>query len=202
MSGRSHTPQELDLLREMSNIGAGRAATSLSELVGRRTVSLSVPRVEALPFSEVLELLGGPEVPVVGISLQVRGAFQGDVLLVFSTDDARTLAAVVTGRERGPLDEMGRSALKEAGNIVTSSYLNALASLIGKTLLPSVPALAEDMVGAVIDSLLIAQGEQGDEALVLVNEFTVAEERLVGYFLLLPGPGTLEAWLGAVKTRA
>jgi len=202
MTRRSLSTQELDFLREMSNIGAGRAATSLSELVGRRTVSLSVPRVEALPFSEAMDLLGGPEIPVVGISLQVHGAFQGDVLLVFSTDDARTLAAVVTERKLGPLDDLGRSALKEVGNIVTSSYLNALAGLIGKTLIPSVPALAEDMAGAVMDAFLIAQGEQGDEALVMVNEFAVAEERFVGYFLLLPGPGTLDAWLGAVKARA
>lgn len=202
MSSRGLSPEDLDFLRELSSIGAGHAATSLCKLLGRRKVSLQVPRVEAPAFAEAAELLGGAELPVAGISLAVDGAFSGDVLLVFPIGDAEALAALVTGRERAPLDDLGRSALKEVGNIIASSYLNALAQLLGGRLMPSVPAMAEDMAGAVMDDFLIRQGEHGDQALVLVNEFSVEGERFVGYFLLLPGPGTLQACLEALHVRA
>jgi len=157
--------------------------------------------VEALPFDFVPDLFGGPEAPVVGVSLAVTGAMRADALLVFPEGDAVALAALVSGRGRTPLDDLGRSALKEVGNILTSSYLNALAQMLGGKLMPSIPSLAEDMAGAVVDAVLVEQGRRGDQALVLVNEFSVESERFVGYFLLLPTLDSLEACLEAVRAR-
>jgi chemotaxis protein CheC len=198
---RAFTAEELDILRELSNIGAGHAATSLSSLLSRRRVSLQVPRVEALQFEEVTDLIGGPESPVVGILLEVRGTLSMEVLLLFLEEDAHRLASLVTGRPRIPLDELGCSALKEVGNILTSSYLNALSQLLGGTLLPSIPSLAQDMGGAVLDSVLATQSRHGNCALVLVNEFAVEEERFVGYFMALPDPEGLDALFEAVQAR-
>ena len=49
------------------------------------------------------------------------------------------------------MNEINASTLKEVGNILASAYLNALGSLLHMTLIPSVPLLAYDMAGAVVD---------------------------------------------------
>jgi chemotaxis protein CheC len=93
---------------------------------------------------------------------------------------------------------MARSVLQEVGNILASAYLNALGQLTGLVFLPSVPVFACDMVGAVVDTALIEQGEAGDVALVMETTFDVEGEALAGQMLLLPSPVSLERIFRAV----
>lgn len=207
--------EDLDLLRELSNIGAGHATTSLSLLLGRRPVQLSVPRVEHVVGDDVARLFGGADRPFVGVALDVSGVLRGVVLIAFEPADARTLAGLLTGRGDLELDELGRSAIMEVGNILTSSYLNALAKVLGGAHLPSPPRFREGAAGAaLLEESGGAQGRQAQdlegegsppdggkrEALVLVNEFAVEDARFVGYFFLLPHPGSLQACLRVVRS--
>lgn len=194
--------EEQDVLLELSNIGAGHAVTSLSALLGRRRVSLRVPRVEYIPSARITSLVGGTGLPVVGIALGVRGAFRGDVLIVFRREVALGLAGLVTGRRQDELDEFGVSALEEVGNILASSYLNALAQMLGGQLMPSTPQLWSEVVEEVLEEFRCRQRSKGQAALVLVNEFAVEAERFVGHFLLFPDLGTIEGTLAAVRGPA
>lgn len=192
--------RQQDTLRELSNIGMGHAATSLSQLVGR-TIMLHVPRVMTVDLSEVPDLLGGPERLVAGVILKLEGAAGGNMLLVLPRASAEQLLQILLGPAAGLDDELGVSTLKEIGNILASSYLNALGEMLGMTLYPSIPQLAYDMAGAVIDHVLGELGESGDLALVLETEFSgdeVAAEPIRGHFFLLPDPRTLELVLAAV----
>jgi len=192
--------RQQDTLRELSNIGMGHAATSLSQLVGR-TIMLHVPRVMTVDLSEVPDLLGGPERLVAGVILKLEGAAGGNMLLVLPRASAEQLLQILLGPAAGLDDELGVSTLKEIGNILASSYLNALGKMLGMTLYPSIPQLAYDMAGAVIDHVLGELGESGDLALVLETEFSgdeVAAEPIRGHFFLLPDPRTLELVLAAV----
>lgn len=210
------SPEDLDVLRELSNIGAGHATTSLSRLLGRRPVQLCVPRVEHMVGDDVARLLGGGARPIVGVSLRISGVLHGNVLIAFEPADARALAGLLTGRADADLslDALGRSALMEVGNILTSSYLNALARVLGGRHLPSPPTLQEGTAGAVLQQCAGGSSSHGEdgaslssspllgEALVLVNEFAVEAERFVGYFFLLPHPGSLRACLAAARGGA
>ncbi|ORJ62199.1 chemotaxis protein CheC [Geothermobacter hydrogeniphilus] len=192
--------RQQDTLRELSNIGMGHAATSLSQLVGR-TIMLHVPRVMTVDLSEVPDLLGGPERLVAGVILKLEGAAGGNMLLVLPRASAEQLLQILLGSTVGLDDELGVSTLKEIGNILASSYLNALGGMLGMTLYPSVPQLAYDMAGAVIDHVLGELGESGDLALVLETEFSgdeVDADPIRGHFFLLPDPRTLELVLAAV----
>jgi chemotaxis protein CheC len=90
---------------------------------------------------------------------------------------------------------MSRSALKEAGNILVSSFINALASFSGALLQPSIPALGIDMIGAMIDAVLLEGGSVDDEVLIIDTLLSGLEE-MEGKFLFIPDEGALDKLLG------
>lgn len=193
------SPAQLDTLKEVSNVGMGHAATALSRMLNTR-IDLRVPRIAMVEIGDIPELVGGAEAEVVGIRLAMTGPTRGTLLLVFPGDSARSLLArLLGGAVAEPLDEMAVSALKEVGNILASAYLVALGGFLGLPLLPSVPQLAWDMAGAVLDQIFGELGE-GGRALLVETEFlgeAPLAEVIRGHFLILPDPATLEAILAS-----
>jgi len=191
---------QMDALREIGNIGAGNAATALSQLLNKR-IDMTVPRVSVLPLDEVPDVLGGPENIVAGIFLRVLGNAPGSVMFMLPRNSALILVDMLLGKEIGAtkiLNDIDQSALKEIGNILAGSYLNALSMLTNLTLLPSVPALAFDMLGAILSVVLAELGQVGDYALVIETEFAEANKEVKGHFFLIPDPGSLSIILKAI----
>jgi len=206
MPFRKLTDVQLDALKEISNIGMGHAATALSQMLGER-VALRVPRVTITELGEVPELLGGSEALMVGITLQILGDARGNILLLFPQESAhRLLCSLLHREEKGlVMNELTVSALKEVGNILASAYLSALGNLLGKTLIPSVPLLAYDMAGAVVDYVLIDLSQAGDFALMVETDFDCSSARnlaIKGHFFLLPDPQTLDIFLHLLEQPA
>ncbi len=191
---------ELDFLRELSNIGVGHAATALSQLIGRQ-VGMRVPKITIVDLSSVPELMGGSEKIVSGVYLQVLGDARGGILLIFPDESSRTLLKLLLKGEEDPLSEMGMSTLKEVGNILASAYLSVLGNMLDITLIPSIPSLAHDMVGAVVDLVLINLGEVGDTAFVFETEFYDIAEDIKGHFFLLPDPASIDVIMEAIKRK-
>ena len=194
---------QLDALKEIGNIGAGNAATALSKMVGKR-VNMEVPLVRILPLKDVPEWLGGPEKEVVGVYLSVFGALAGHILFVMTIDDALKIMRILLG-DMAPsrdqilsMDELASSAMGEIGNILSSSYLSALADFTGLHLNHSVPAIAVDMAGAIVDAVLIEISQHSDYALLIETVFVEEEDRITGYFMLIPDTGSLEIILQAL----
>ena len=120
------TPLQLDALREVGNIGSGNAAVALSTMVDKK-VLLSVPRASLVPLVKVSDLVGGAEMPVVGIYLHISGDAPGSMLLLLAETSAEELAhLMVTGDSERDLTTVEQSALQETGSILAGSYLNAL----------------------------------------------------------------------------
>ncbi|MCX7667569.1 MAG: chemotaxis protein CheC [Atribacterota bacterium] len=194
---------QLDALREIGNIGAGNAATALSKMVGKRVI-MDVPLVRLIPLKEVPEWLGGPEQEVLGVYLSMFGAVNGHILFVMTIDDALKIMRILLGdltprREQVlEMDEIASSAMGGIGNILSSSYLAALADFTGLDLNHSVPAIAVDMAGAIVDVVLIEISKRGDYALLIETEFVEEEDKIKGYFMLIPDTGSLEIILRAI----
>ncbi len=176
------TELQLDALRELANISSGTAATSLSQMLGR-DVDLSVPRALALPLADAVEAAGDPAETVTGIGLEVTGDVPGAVLLLVPPEGAATLCSLL-GVEPGT--EVGDSALGEIGNILGASYLNALSSMTGMSLLPGTPQVMTDLLGAIVASVLAQSVGHGDIALVLDSELDITGEPCAISFMLLP----------------
>ena len=206
MELRELTATQLDALRELCNIGAGNAATALCKLVGAERVNIDVPRVEVAPFSKVPELLGGAETPCVAVMLRMEGQASGLLMLAWEEKAAFELAARLLGKRPDQVtkfDMLARSALCEVGNIVASSFLNALGALLNTKLLPSIPALLHDMSGAVVDTLLAEQAMHGNEALLI--ETILEEPRAgsiapyIGRLFIFPELGSLASLFAALR---
>lgn len=191
---------QMDALREIGNVGAGNSATALSQIINHR-IDMNVPEVSIVPLGDVPDLVGGPEAMVVGVFLRVYGQAPGNILFLLPAESAFYLVDMLMGKKRGEtqnLDYLDESALMEIGNILAGAYLNALFNLTKLSLLPSIPALAMDMAGAILNVVLIQLGQMGDHALVIETEFTTDEEGIKGHFFLVPDPGSLDTILTAV----
>lgn len=183
-----------DVLREVGNIGAGNAATALAQLVGR-PIHMEVPAVLWVPLDEVATRLGGPEKPVVGILFGVEGEAPATILFALPLSQAYTLLDIILGRPLGTtstLDELEQSALQETGNILTGAYLNSLNAFTQLGFRPTVPALAADMAGAVLDYVLAEFGQVADQVLLIETEFRAEGQEVTGYFFLVPEPPSLD----------
>ncbi|MDT8901316.1 chemotaxis protein CheC [Selenomonadales bacterium 4137-cl] len=195
---------ELDALKEVGNVGAGNAATALSQIINRK-IDMTVPQVAILPLGEVPDVVGGPEIMVAGVFLRVFGPAPSSILFLLPRDSAFLLVDMLMGRERGltdHLDSMDESALLEIGNILAGAYLNALSFFTKFTLLPSIPALAIDMAGAILSVILSQLGQMGDHALVIETEFsTEGDGGVKGHFFLIPDPGSLGTILAAIGVK-
>lgn len=201
---RSLKALQLDALREVANIGAGHAATALSQMIGG-TIMISVPTINVSRLEEVPPQISAPEEPVAAVLMHMLGDLTGRTLLVFPKPTAARLAELMLRRPSGSaaeeLGDMEQSAIKEAGNILSSAYMNALSDFMGMMLLPSPPSLAIDMSTAVLTTAYLQFGTDRDYVFCVESEFfmTDVNERLRGFFLLLPDPASLQAILRAVR---
>jgi len=190
----------MDALREISSMATGHAATSLSSMLERK-VDIAVPNVLIEPIKGIPDLLGGHEKDVTVIYFSVTGQISGSILLVLSPSDSLRLAELLSGQKADKienLDEMGISALKELGNIITGSYVRVLAHELKVKMTYTVPGFAYDMVGAILDNILAHLSLMSDNAVVLESEMTVRQELFRGHLILILTPKAINTIIRAL----
>jgi chemotaxis protein CheC len=189
-----------DALKEIGNIGSGHAATALAQLLMER-IDMTVPEVSIVPLEKLHEVVGGAEELVVGIYMKVYGDIPSNLIFLFHHLEAVQLVNRVLGLEKSDLETYGdleKSVLQEISNIMTGAYLNALSLLTNLNLIPSVPAYACDMSGALLDAVLLESGMIEDYALLIETCFSMPNRVINGHFFLIPEPGALDAMLTAL----
>ena len=196
--------KHLDVFKEIGNIGAGHAASALAGLLDRR-ITMSVPEASVVPFSEIVEVLDGPETLVAGVLIDVSGDLNGYILLLLGMKDAMSmLAHALEEPERDTTDpgfdltEMERDALLEIANILVGSFLSAFSSFSGLGATPSVPQLSIDMLGAILSIATIEYGQIGDSVLFLKTKFNDCEGEINGHFFLIPDYSSYKMLLNAL----
>ena len=185
------------LLKEMGNIGAGNAATALSKILGAK-IEITVPNVWMIPVERMNEPLGQVEELTVALFLKASGGAPGKAVFLLDVPSAERIAAALLGTQP-PLElfsnEMAQSALQEVGNIIVSSFLIALTHFSGIPLQSSVPAIGIDMLGAILDGILLDSEDVGDSVLIIDTAFS-GSQKIEGKFLFIPDEGSLEKLLG------
>lgn len=193
---------QLDALREVANIGAGHAATALSQMTNSR-IMISVPRLQVAPIEEVPEMIADPEAVVASVLMHVLGDITGRTLLVLPRDAAMRLAEILLHRDQGSLKVFGeieQSAVKEAGNILCAAYMNALSDFMGMMILPSVPSLVIDLCAAVLTTAYSDLGSDHDYVFSLETQFRMdSGDSVGGHFLLLPDVESLDRILRTIR---
>jgi chemotaxis protein CheC len=194
---------QLDALKEVANIGAGHAATALSQLTSR-TIMINVPEVNVRPLEEVPELLGRADEVIAAVLMHMMGDLTGRTLVLFPEPSAKALCDILFRRPPGTTTEftpMEQSGLKEAGNILASAYMNALSDFMGMMLVPSVPSLVIDLSAAILTTAYLNFGHDRDYVFCVETAFRVegATDQLRGHFLLLPDMPSLRAIFDAIR---
>lgn len=200
------TTLHLDFLKEVGNIGAGNAATALSRLLNKK-IEMKVPNVQIVSFDEMVEMTGGSENVVASVFLRIEGDAPGSMFFVLPLEQATHFIKQMIGDidfsfEQPPYNEIALSALQELGNILSGSYLSALADFTNLSLYPSVPALGIDMVGAIISYGLIEHSQVSDYVIVidtaLNEEDSTISKSVKGHFLMLPDPDSFKTLFGSL----
>ncbi|GAB6167726.1 chemotaxis protein CheC [Clostridium carnis] len=199
MNYKNLTSLQLDALREVSNIGAGNSATSLSMLLGTK-IDMSVPNLNIIAFSELFD--NYKENEVVAVLVKVQDDIPGSVLYVFETDVALNIISNLTGSKETTINEMGTSVMGEIGNIISSSFMNAIADFIKVKASASVPAVANDMLSAILVSTFVEAG-QYEEYILDIETLFIGEDdsNIDGHFYYIPAPGSLEIILDSLGIR-
>ncbi|MBP1968079.1 chemotaxis protein CheC [Virgibacillus natechei] len=188
------TSIQRDVLKEIGNIGAGNAATSMSKLINKK-VEMQIPAVDVVSYDEMMELIGGPDELIVAILFRIQGETPGTVYFILTTKEAGTLVSQLTDEVEfdfasdGPANELAISVLQEMGNILTGSYLAALSDFTNINMQPSVPYLSVDMAGAILTAGLLELSQVTDSVTIIDTKINSnLGDGIHGNLLLLPDP--------------
>lgn len=185
---------QMDVLREIGNVGSGNAATALSTMLDK-AVNITVPKIKILTFGEVATALGGPENIVVGLLLQLSDDVGGIMMFLLEKNFAASTITTLTGMEMESfpeLDDMGVSVMSEIGNIMAASYVNAISTMTSLKINISVPEIAVDMVGALLSVPAIYFANVSDKIIFIENAFNCDGENLSSHILMIPDVESLE----------
>ncbi|SNS99602.1 chemotaxis protein CheC [Bacillus sp. OK838] len=196
---------QLDILKEIGNIGAGNAATALSAILNRK-IDMNVPNARVVSFDEMMEMAGGADHVVASVFLRIEGDASGSMFFILSLQVAEYLIRQMTGDgtfliDSTPYTELALSCLLELGNILSGSYLSSLSDFTRLNIYPSVPSLSIDMVGAIISYGLLELSQVSDTAIVIDTVLEKDQhfaESIDGHFFLLPDPGFFDTIFSAL----
>ena len=184
---------ELDTLREIGNIGTGNAATALGDLLDRE-VRIALPEVRIMEYNEAIDWIGGPEAVTAGVLVGMGNQMSGVMLAVQKIEFINLVLNSMLGVQVGDyseLDEMHRSALIEVGNIMISTFINALSGLSDIAVSLTVPGFAVDMQGAILTVPMAMYGGTSDYLLTIGGDFVCDNKQVPCHLLLSPDERSL-----------
>ena len=179
---------ELDTLREISSIGTGNAATALSDLLNRE-VRITLPDVRIMGYNEAIDWIGGPEAVTAGVLMGMGGQMSGVMLSVQKMEFINLVLETMLNvrvEDYGELDELCQSTLVEVGNILISTFINALSGLSDIAVSLTVPAFAVDMQGAILAVPMAMYGGTSDYLMTIGGNFVCDNKQVPCHLLLSP----------------
>jgi chemotaxis protein CheC len=189
---------QLDALGEVGSIGAGHAATALSQLLGT-AVEIEAPTIRLLPVSDVPTIFGGPENLAGAVYSRLLGDLSGALLLVLPREDLLTLADLLRSREPGTSKSLGAAEeglVIHAASILQSAFMAAVSRLTELAVLPGPPQFAFDMIGAILECVTVEVGAKADSAILIMTRFLSTSTVVDAALFYLPDPESLDVLLG------
>jgi chemotaxis protein CheC len=192
--------ETLDAIRELVNIGVGKAAGQLNQMTGSH-IRLQIPTVSLLPFTDITSsdhaMLSGEVLSAV--LLNFKGTFSGITAVVFPPASAASLVMLLTGeKEQSPeLDAMRVEALKEVGNIIINAVMGSIANVLGERLTYSIPSYHEGPFMSVAE---LQRKTSKDEWVMLARtNFLIESLNIEGDILLILEVGSLDRLVKSIR---
>lgn len=193
------TPLHLDALTEVFNIGAGRAGSSLSEIVGEE-VKLSVPRIQFVPACEISMQalpLNGNRLGVV--RQQFKGPFDAEAMLLFTEERALEIVRDMMGTHISieELAEYEQEAMCELGNIILNACLSAMADTLGLRLESSLPQYSVNSTEEIFERII--QTMDQPMIMILHIDLSIEKRHTQGYLVLLLSTPSLQSLIDHIN---
>lgn len=185
---------EIDTLREIGSIGTGNAATALSQMMNKM-VKITLPEVRIMEYNEAIEWIGGPEEVTAGVLVKMSGDIGGIMLSVQKLELVNVVLNAMLGENIDGyenLTELERSAMIEIGNIMISTFINALSGLAGVNIKLTVPAFAVDMQGAILTVPMAEYGGMSDYLMSIGGNFVCDGKEVPCHLILSPDLRSLD----------
>jgi len=191
------TADDVDAIKELINIGVGRAAGMLHDITGC-AISLKVPSIKIVEFAHLSEGNGREKDPVLStVSLNFRGPMSGLTALIFPQESAAQLVMLMTKEteESGEMDAIRIETLKEVGNIIINAVMGSIANVLSQHLSYSLPTYQELGISALAGSI----HARVDDRLVIANaHFRIEDTPIDGNILLILELGSMDALLASI----
>jgi chemotaxis protein CheC len=185
---------DLARVRVLSDRSLSRAERSLGLMLGH-PVRFAVREVHGVPSSALPSLAeDAARDRLAGLRFRILGQGSGWIFLLFPLPTIYRLLQLLMGTPADPRDltEMERSAVREVGNLLASSFLSELGDLVGRRLMPSMPEIHFEQIPRVVRELLASLHALGAEVLVIQARLEDPEGSIQGRFFVVPEVGTLE----------
>jgi chemotaxis protein CheC len=183
---------QLDALTEVFNIGTGRAASSLSEIIGDE-VKLSVPRIQLLQASEAnTDSLFGKNTRLGAVQQNFSGPFNINAMLLFTEERALEIVRDMMGSQLS-LDELAdyeQEAMCELGNVILNACLSAMSDMLKLSLNSSLPLYSVDSSETILSKVFFQENQP--VILVLHINLVIEKRRTQGYLVFLLSSASLE----------
>jgi chemotaxis protein CheC len=148
-----------------------------------------MPEVRIMGYNEAIEWIGGPEEITAGVLVGMSGQISGIMLSVQQLEFVNLVLDSMLGQSVGDymeLQELEHSALTEVGNIMISTFINALSGLAGIDIELTVPAFTVDMQGAIMAVPMAEYGGQSDYIMTIGGDFVCNGKEIPCRLLLSP----------------
>ncbi len=188
--------KQVEAVVQAAAIAALQAGRTLSRLLNF-PVSITFSEVAGSRPDDIQALLGGLEVPAIGVFVPFRGDLEGNTLLLFPEEGVLKLARILSGVPALQKDDLPLSTLTEIGNILTGKLLTVLSNISERVIVNLPPLLVKDMAGAILDSILAEAGTWSNEVTTLVLELADSGGIVITNSILIPGSSGLELFLDA-----
>lgn len=156
---------KLDGFDRMAEQGAEEIAKTATTLTGIDT-SVEIRRLNFVSLEAIPEQIA--DRMLVGVAFEFDGTPSGYLLFLFDEDSAHEIVDAMVPMETDDdgFGEMGKSAIKELGNIMASGFLDGWANVLDTAIDHSTPEFIHDIGTAAVDPVIIGLGENQDFAFV------------------------------------
>ena len=188
---------QLDIMQELINIGVGRAAGMLNQMVNTH-IQLQVPVLRVLTPVQLAALYATrPNSVFSAVQLSFTGEFAGLSALIFPPASADKLVSVILGNGNMPADAavMRTGTLQEVGNIVLNGVMGSIANILREPLRYSPPDYLEADIGSII-------GQSQGMVLVASTQFSMKDHLIEGEVLIIFSLSSFDSLLRSIDVLA
>lgn len=192
--------EQLEAVKELCNIGVGKGAAVLNTMLSCH-IRLNVPNIDIISSRDFRDELRSfvKESTISAVSLAFQGRISGSAQLIFPTETASALVAVLVGEGDGlDMDALRAGTFCEVGNIVLNGIMGSISNILDLTFDYSVPEYIETNSEDFIQKPSVSQESH---VLLARTRFTIDELDVEGDIALFMQIGAINILIETIEKK-